>query len=89
MPRGARSRTPQQEDSPPSSDMVEKQTGKKVTNPHPTTCAVCLSGSPLHVGGEPLSCGSQEAHGGELCHRVLPANATENLTFKSLCSEAE
>uniref|UniRef100_A0A8D2DQ77 Ankyrin repeat domain containing 11 n=1 Tax=Sciurus vulgaris TaxID=55149 RepID=A0A8D2DQ77_SCIVU len=29
MPRGARSRTPQQEDSPLSSDMVEKQTGKK------------------------------------------------------------
>uniref|UniRef100_A0A8C5Z8X0 Uncharacterized protein n=1 Tax=Marmota marmota marmota TaxID=9994 RepID=A0A8C5Z8X0_MARMA len=29
MPRGARSRTPQQEDSPPSSDMVEKHTGKK------------------------------------------------------------
>uniref|UniRef100_I3N9D7 Ankyrin repeat domain-containing protein 11 n=1 Tax=Ictidomys tridecemlineatus TaxID=43179 RepID=I3N9D7_ICTTR len=29
MPRGARSRTPQQEDFSPSSDMVEKQTGKK------------------------------------------------------------
>lgn len=43
MPKGGCSRTPQHEDFSLSNDMVEKQTGKKVTSELPSPCCLTIT----------------------------------------------